>query len=77
MTDLLLYVDQEKEFHTKELEELQEHNASLEAEVNRLLKDPKSSIRQQMFPEFFPTREKYETNISLILHLLPVDNIFT
>ena len=31
---------------------------SLKKEVDQLLRDPKTNTRFQMFPEFFPTREK-------------------
>ena len=48
----------ELEFHQQEVEETKQMNGQLEQEVKRLVKDPKTSIRQQMFPEFFPVREK-------------------
>jgi len=41
-----------------EQEELLEINKELEKDVHRLLTDPKTNTRLQMFPEFFPTREK-------------------
>lgn len=49
---------QEVEFHRREKEELERATMELTAEVNKLLCDPKTNFRQQMFPEFFPTREK-------------------
>lgn len=55
MTKLIF---QEIEFHKKEQMALREDNRLLEAEVDQLLRDPKTNIRLQMFPEFFPTRPK-------------------
>ena len=49
---------QEKEFHSKEVAALEKQNSDLKQEVAKLLKDPKTNVRQQMFPEFFPTQEK-------------------
>ena len=48
----------EIEFHSKEIEELETENAVLAEEVEKLLKDPKTNSKFQIFPEFFPTREK-------------------
>ncbi len=53
-----LVMRKELEFHETEIEELENSNKKLATEVKTLLKDPKTSIRQQMFPEFFPDRPK-------------------
>ena len=50
---------QEIEFHKKEQEALRESNEALERVVDSLLRDPKTNVRLQMFPEFFPTRTKF------------------
>ena len=49
---------QEIELHQKEQEELLKSNIELEQSVRSMLQDPKSNVRQQMFPEFFPSQEK-------------------
>ena len=35
-----------------------QENKQLKDEVEKLLRDPKTNSRFQMFPEFFPQREK-------------------
>ncbi len=49
---------QELEYHKKEVEELEEGNQQLQRQVKQLLHDPKTNVRLQMFPEFFPDRPK-------------------
>lgn len=49
---------QEIDVHKKEQEGLIRVNQALEAEVKKLLRDPKTNTRLQMFPEFFPSRQK-------------------
>ena len=49
---------QEIELHMKEQEELERLNQDLEDNVKSMLRDPKSNVRQQMFPEFFPSEQK-------------------
>ena len=46
------------DFHKQNIESLEAANKKLDAEVKELLRDPKTNVRLQMFPEFFPTREK-------------------
>ncbi|KAK2149749.1 hypothetical protein LSH36_438g02040 [Paralvinella palmiformis] len=62
-------MSKEIEFHTKEIAELQEQNEELQEGVQRLLRDPKTNIRQQMFPEFFPTKEKCTPDMDVILDI--------
>lgn len=64
-----LVMEKELEFHTKEIEELREDNKLLDIEVKALLKDPKTSIRQQMFPEFYPNREKCTPEMEVVLDI--------
>lgn len=52
------FLMQEIEVHKKEQEGLIRVNQALEAEVKKLLRDPKTNTRLQMFPEFFPSRQK-------------------
>lgn len=54
----LIFLMQEIEVHKKEQEGLVSVNQALEAEVKKLLRDPKTNTRLQMFPEFFPSRQK-------------------
>lgn len=54
----LIFLMQEIEVHKKEQEGLIRVNQALEAEVKKLLRDPKTNTRLQMFPEFFPSRQK-------------------
>lgn len=55
---LIILSKQEIEVHKKEQEGLIRVNQALEAEVKKLLHDPKTNTRLQMFPEFFPSRQK-------------------
>ena len=50
---------QEMEVHRKEADDLELVVQDLDRQVKQLLKDPKTSIRQQMFPQFYPTLPKY------------------
>ena len=69
---------QEIELHKKEQEELEKSNQELEHSVRKMLRDPKSNVRQQMFPEFFPGLQKYVQKIdgptSLMCFKLPFCN---
>lgn len=56
----LIFLMQEIEVHKKEQEGLIRVNQALEAEVKKLLRDPKTNTRLQMFPEFFPSRQKWD-----------------
>lgn len=56
----LVFLMQEIEVHKKEQEGLIRVNQALEAEVKKLLRDPKTNTRLQMFPEFFPSRQKWD-----------------
>ncbi|KAK3086840.1 hypothetical protein FSP39_024293 [Pinctada imbricata] len=53
-----MVMKKEIESHKKEQEEILLVNKALEREVEVLLRDPKTNVRLQMFPEFFPAREK-------------------
>lgn len=64
-----LVMKKEIEFHTQEQEELALANQALEEEVNTLLRDPKSNFRLQMFPEFFPDRQKCTPDMDVILDI--------
>ena len=54
----LFYFFKEIELHKKEQEQLEKVNMDLEKTVKGLLQDPKTNLRQQMFPEFFLYKEK-------------------
>lgn len=64
-----MVMKKEIEFHTKEQITLQEANKQLEAEVDRLLRHPKTNVRLQMFPEFFPTRTKCTPDMDVVLDI--------
>lgn len=53
-----MVMSKEIEIHRKNQEQLKQENRQIEEEVQRLLRDPKTNTRYQMFPEFFPQREK-------------------
>ncbi|CAG2190863.1 unnamed protein product [Mytilus edulis] len=53
-----MVMSKEIEIHRKNQEQLKQENRQIEQEVQRLLRDPKTNTRYQMFPEFFPQREK-------------------
>ncbi|KAK0061823.1 myosin heavy chain [Biomphalaria pfeifferi] len=55
----------EIEFHQKHHEEITQVNKQLEREIEYLLKSPKSNLRLQLFPEFFPKREKCTPEMEL------------
>ncbi|XP_064611549.1 uncharacterized protein C20orf96-like [Liolophura sinensis] len=59
----------EVEFHRREKEDLERATMELTAEVNKLLFDPRTNFRQQMFPEFFPTREKCTPDMDVVLDI--------
>ncbi|KAL8575896.1 hypothetical protein ACOMHN_027294 [Nucella lapillus] len=64
-----MVMKKEIEFHTKEQVSLRESNGALEGEVDKLLRDPKTNIRLQMFPEFFPTRTKCTPDMDVVLDI--------
>lgn len=64
-----IVMEKEIGFHVKELEELIDTNKALELEVKTLIRDPKTSIRQQMFPEFYPKREKCTPDMDIFLDI--------
>ncbi|XP_069112435.1 uncharacterized protein C20orf96-like isoform X2 [Argopecten irradians] len=64
-----MVMKKEIEMNKQVQEDLLHDNQLLEAEVERLLKDPKTNTRLQMFPEFFPTREKCTPDMDVILDI--------
>lgn len=64
-----MVMKKEIEFHQKEQVALREVNRELEAEVDGLLRDPKTNIRLQMFPEFFPSRPKCTPDMDVVLDI--------
>lgn len=64
-----LVMKKEIEFHQKEQVALRETNCGLEMEIDKLLRDPKTNIRLQMFPEFFPTRTKCTPDMDVVLDI--------
>ncbi|XP_048755929.2 uncharacterized protein C20orf96-like [Ostrea edulis] len=59
----------EIELHKKEQDGLIKVNQALEAEVKKLLQDPKTNTRLQMFPEFFPSRQKCTPDMEVVLDI--------
>ncbi|XP_076449930.1 uncharacterized protein C20orf96-like [Babylonia areolata] len=64
-----MVMKKEIEFHKKEQVSLRESNRVLENEVDQLLRDPKTNIRLQMFPEFFPSRMKCTPDMDVVLDI--------
>ncbi|XP_022341585.1 uncharacterized protein C20orf96-like [Crassostrea virginica] len=64
-----LVMEKEIEVHKKEQEGLIRVNQALEAEVKKLLHDPKTNTRLQMFPEFFPSRQKCTPDMEVVLDI--------
>uniref|UniRef100_K1QUJ5 Uncharacterized protein C20orf96 n=1 Tax=Magallana gigas TaxID=29159 RepID=K1QUJ5_MAGGI len=64
-----LVMAKEIEVHKKEQEGLIRVNQALEAEVKKLLRDPKTNTRLQMFPEFFPSRQKCTPDMEVVLDI--------
>lgn len=64
-----LVMTKEIEVHKKEQEGLIRVNQALEAEVKKLLRDPKTNTRLQMFPEFFPSRQKCTPDMEVVLDI--------
>ncbi|KAK7114879.1 uncharacterized protein C20orf96-like [Littorina saxatilis] len=64
-----MVMKKEIEFHTKEQVGLRDATKALEREVDKLLRDPKTNIRLQMFPEFFPTRTKCTPDMDVVLDI--------
>jgi len=64
-----LVMKKEIEFHKLGQEELIKSNEVLEGEVKQLLQDPKSNFRLQMFPEFFPDRQKCTPDMDVVLDI--------
>ncbi|ESO95393.1 hypothetical protein LOTGIDRAFT_178346 [Lottia gigantea] len=59
----------EMEFHKQEQEELEEKSAKLQEEVQKLLKDKKSNVQYQMFPEFYPRKAKCTPDMDIVLDI--------
>ncbi|XP_045192365.2 uncharacterized protein C20orf96-like [Mercenaria mercenaria] len=55
--------------HKKQQEELLRSNAELEKSVKQLLQDPKTNLRQQMFPEFFLYQQKCTPDMEVVLDI--------
>ncbi|XP_052063520.1 uncharacterized protein C20orf96-like [Mytilus californianus] len=64
-----MVMSKEIEIHRKNQEQLKQENRQIEEEVQRLLRDPKTNTRYQMFPEFFPQREKCTPDMDVILDI--------
>lgn len=64
-----MVMKKEIELHQKEQEELLKSNIELEQSVRSMLRDPKSNVRQQMFPEFFPSQEKCTPDMDVVLDI--------
>ncbi|XP_063441161.1 uncharacterized protein C20orf96-like [Mytilus trossulus] len=64
-----MVMSKEIEIHRKNQEQLKQENRQIEQEVQRLLRDPKTNTRYQMFPEFFPQREKCTPDMDVILDI--------
>lgn len=64
-----MVMKKEMELHKKQQEELVRENTELERTVEQLLKDPKTNIRQQMFPEFFLYQEKCTPDMEVVLDI--------
>ncbi|XP_059139551.1 uncharacterized protein C20orf96-like isoform X2 [Physella acuta] len=64
-----LVMKKEIEFHKKEQEELRATNQQLQEEVERLLKNPLSNLRLQLFPEFFPKTSKCTPDMDVVLDI--------
>ncbi|KAL4235076.1 hypothetical protein ACF0H5_006714 [Mactra antiquata] len=64
-----MVMKKEIELHKKQQEDLVRTNTELERSVNILLRDPKTNIRQQMFPEFFLYQEKCSPDADVVLDI--------
>ncbi|KAH9502921.1 hypothetical protein Btru_072388 [Bulinus truncatus] len=64
-----LVMKKEIEFHQKHQEEITQINKQLENEIKLLLKSPKTNLRLQLFPEFFPLKEKCTPDMDLTLDI--------
>ena len=69
MTLQNMVMEKELKLHQENHTELEAHIGALEAEVKKLLKDPKSNIRLQMFPEFFPPEQKCTPDMDVVLNI--------
>ncbi|KAH3774489.1 uncharacterized protein C20orf96-like [Dreissena polymorpha] len=64
-----MVMEKEIELHKKQQEELQKQNSELEKTVKDLLRDPKTNLRQQMFPEFFLYQQKCTPDMEVVLDI--------
>lgn len=64
-----IVMGKEIEFHRAQQVDLKNVNVELEEEIKKLLRHPKSNVRLQLFPEFFPTREKCTPDMDVILDI--------
>lgn len=64
-----MVMEKEVNFHKDNHKALEESIATLKADVKRLLQDPKTNIRLQMFPEFFPSQEKCTPDMDVVLNI--------
>jgi len=62
-------IEREIAQHVETQTEMNNAIAALEIEVKKMLKDPKTNVRLQMFPEFFPTREKCTPDMDVVLNI--------
>lgn len=64
-----MVMKKEIELHKKQQEELLRSNAELGRSVKQLLQDPKTNLRQQMFPEFFLYQQKCTPDMDVVLDI--------
>merc|ERR1719242_2203679 len=64
-----MVMKKEIEFHKLSQEEMVKTNDALQEEVDQLLRDPRSNFRLQMFPEFFPHRQKCTPDMEVVLDI--------
>lgn len=64
-----MVMEKEVNFHKDNHANLEDVIATLKADVKKLLQDPKTNIRLQMFPEFFPSQEKCTPDMDVVLDI--------
>lgn len=64
-----MVMEKEVNFHEENHKSLEESISALKTEVKELLQDPKTNIRLQMFPEFFPPQEKCTPDMDVVLDI--------
>ncbi|XP_013404453.1 uncharacterized protein C20orf96 [Lingula anatina] len=64
-----MVMKKEMEFHQKEIDAQEQQNKELEDSIKQLLQDPQTNIKLQLFPEFFPMREKCTPDMEVVLDI--------